>query len=103
MYSNAVPLSVSQMCHVQLLFGDCGQTALEDIKNMSSEVMVPLIRKAAKQAEWSEILSHQITDNAHKFATDGISQITQPQCLSLAICRQQAGADACQSESYCVK
>ena len=53
------------------MYGDCGLSALEDIRNMSTEVLLPVIWTVAKHAEWSDTLAHQITDNANRFASDG--------------------------------
>lgn len=54
-----------------MLFGDFGQGALEDIRHISNEIMVPLIQNAAQQGDWSDVLSKQVTDNAHKVAANG--------------------------------
>lgn len=56
---------------LQVTYGDFGESPLEQLSAVSSEVILPLLSNPANQGGWPDVVAKEITDNLHKFVAHG--------------------------------
>eukprot|EP00891_Asterochloris_glomerata_P002883 jgi/Astpho2/2883/Aster-01037 len=61
-----VPLTHDNI-KTMVTYGDFGESPLEQLSAVSSEVILPLLSNPANQGGWPDVVAKEITDNLHKF------------------------------------
>ena len=56
---------------MQVIYGEVGENPLETLAAISQDVFMPMLTSPANQQGWPDVVAREVTENMHKFVSNG--------------------------------
>lgn len=74
MYISEVAAAAKLVSFLQVIHGEIGENPLETLQVVAQDVFMPLLTSPANQQGWPDVVAKEVTENLHKFVSNGAWQ-----------------------------